>query len=72
MEKKLTPHGLRHTHVSILTELGVNLKTIMQRVGHKDMKTTIGIYTHVTNKLKKDTSQEINGYLKGIMKKISI
>jgi integrase len=68
IKKKMTPHKLRHTHISILTELGVDLKTIMDRVGHKDMETTIGVYTHVTNKMKKDTSQKMDQYLKGIRK----
>ena len=34
--KHLTTHIFRHTHISMLSELGVPLKTIMQRVGHND------------------------------------
>ena len=34
--KHLTTHIFRYTHISMLSELGVPLKTIMQRVGHND------------------------------------
>ena len=32
-------HCLRHTHGTILAEGGVNPKTVMERLGHKDIKT---------------------------------
>ncbi|WP_326515154.1 tyrosine-type recombinase/integrase [Staphylococcus hominis] len=54
IKKKVTTHTLRHTHISILTQLGVNIKTIQERVGHSDYKTTLSIYTHVTEKMAKD------------------
>jgi integrase len=69
ISKPLTPHGLRHTHISMLAEMGVDLKSIMERVGHKDMKTTIEIYTHVTNKMKKNTSQKVTHYLRNVLKR---
>lgn len=53
-------HMLRHSHVSLLTELGVPIKTIMERVGHKDEKTTIQIYTHVTKKMKEDVVEKLD------------
>lgn len=52
--KSAGPHIFRHTHVTMLTEAEVDLKTIMDRVGHEDSKTTLGVYTHVTEKMKKD------------------
>lgn len=57
--KKATPHIFRHTHISMLTEAGVDLATIMERVGHEDIKTTMKIYTHVTNKMKQDASEKV-------------
>ncbi|AIQ59732.1 tyrosine-type recombinase/integrase [Paenibacillus borealis] len=56
--KKATPHIFRHTHVSFLAEAGVDLPTIMQRVGHDDSKTTLKVYTHVTEMMKKNSSQK--------------
>src|SRR5699024_11176846 len=50
--KKLTPHSFRHSHISMMTESGIDLPTIMQRVGHEDPDTTLKVYTHVTEKMK--------------------
>ncbi|KUP31878.1 hypothetical protein AU385_13925 [Bacillus halotolerans] len=47
------------THISMLTEARVDITTIMKRVGHDDMKTTMRIYTHVTEKMKEDASQKV-------------
>ncbi|WP_255247880.1 tyrosine-type recombinase/integrase [Paenibacillus sp. 7523-1] len=59
IKKKATPHIFRHTHVSMLAEAEVDLKTIMDRVGHEDAKTTLKIYTHVTKKMKKNATEKI-------------
>jgi len=59
IKKHATPHIFRHSHISMLTEAGVDLPTIMKKVGHDDMKTTMRIYTHVTEKMKKDASQKV-------------
>lgn len=58
-EKKLHPHILRHTHTSMLTEAGADLRAIMQRLGHTDAKTTLSVYTHVTEKMKIDTADKL-------------
>lgn len=42
-------HCLRHTHGTILAEGGVNPKTVMERLGHKDIKTTLQTYTFNTD-----------------------
>jgi site-specific recombinase XerD len=60
IKKHATPHIFRHTHVSMLTEAGVDITEIMERVGHDDMKTTLKIYTHVTKKMKKETSEKVH------------
>ncbi len=52
--KHLTTYIFRHTHISMLAELGVPLKTIMQRVGHNYPNTTLSIYTHVTKSMHDD------------------
>lgn len=58
--KHLTTHIFRHTHISMLAELGVPLKTIMQRVGHNDPNTTLSIYTHVTKSMHDDVIDKLN------------
>ncbi|WHA09722.1 tyrosine-type recombinase/integrase [Enterococcus montenegrensis] len=44
--KQITIHKLRHTHVSILSDLGVPLKDISARLGHKEVATTKEFYLY--------------------------
>lgn len=72
IKKHATPHIFRHTHISMLAEAGVDLPTIMQRVGHEDIDTTMQIYTHVTNKMKKDATTKIENLYGNILEKAEI
>lgn len=54
--KKIVFHGLRHTHATILIQNGENIKVISERLGHKDITTTLNIYTHVMAKMKENTA----------------
>lgn len=60
LKTKLSTHIFRHTHISMLAELGVPLNVIMDRVGHSDRGTTEKIYTHVTNKSKSELIKKLN------------
>ena len=40
-------HMLRHSHVTYLVNMGVPEKMIMERVGHKDPRMMMGVYTHI-------------------------
>lgn len=42
-------HCLRHTHGTILAENGVNPKTVMERLGHKNIETTLQTYIFNTD-----------------------
>ena len=57
--RALTPHALRHTHVSLLAEAGVQLDAISRRVGHDDSKVTKEIYLHITEKQKEKDNEQI-------------
>ena len=58
-DKKISSHIFRHTHISMLAELGLSLKSIMQRVGHNDPKTTLSIYTHVTDNMNNEMRNKL-------------
>lgn len=62
-DKKLSTHIFRHTHISILAELGVPLKAIMERVGHNDPRTTLSIYTHVSEAAKLEVVEKLNKFV---------
>lgn len=49
IKKQFRTYILRHTHISLLAEAGVDLNFIMNRVGHKNSDTTTKIYLHVTS-----------------------
>lgn len=59
INKHVTTHTLRHSHISLLSQLGVSLKAIMERVGHIDHKTTLQIYSHVTEQMDKDMMSKL-------------
>lgn len=47
--KPITPHGLRHTHASLLFESGIQPKEISDRLGHNNIRTTLDLYTHIND-----------------------
>ena len=48
IEKNLSSHVFRHSHISYLAETGLPIKSIMDRVGHANAKMTLEIYSHTT------------------------
>ena len=57
-------HSLRHTHTTFLVEAGYDPKSIQERMGHKDLKTTLNIYTHISTERKKQLGTNINFFTK--------
>ncbi|WP_096202101.1 tyrosine-type recombinase/integrase [Bacillus sp. FJAT-45350] len=60
---RITIHGLRHTHASLLFEAGANIKEVQERLGHSDIQMTMNIYTHVTDHVKEQTADKFQKYL---------
>ncbi|MFJ8064853.1 tyrosine-type recombinase/integrase [Psychrobacillus sp. NPDC096426] len=60
IKKQFRTYILRHTHISLLAEAGVDLNYIMNRVGHKNSNTTTQIYLHVTSGMRENASQKMH------------
>lgn len=59
----ISPHGLRHTHCSLLLSSGAPIPEVQKRMRHKDLQTTLSIYNHV---YKEDEKKVLKNYLKFI------
>lgn len=57
-------HSLRHTFTTRMCEAGVNVKVIQDALGHKDISTTLNIYTDVTKELKRAEFEGLDSYFK--------
>ncbi|WP_370640499.1 tyrosine-type recombinase/integrase [Salipaludibacillus sp. CUR1] len=44
---RISFHDLRHTHATIMLELGQNPKVVSERLGHSRVGVTLDIYSHV-------------------------
>ena len=53
-------HMLRHSHISLLAELGVPIRAIMERVGHRDPPITLTVYNHITQNVQDEMRGKLN------------
>lgn len=61
--KKIRVHDIRHSHASLLVELGFPILLISERLGHENINTTLQTYSHLyPNKQSEvaDKLQELN------------
>jgi integrase len=56
----LTPHGLRHTHKTLMEELGIPPKLMDERMGHEDGSVQ-SRYTHVTAGMRRQLLDGLTG-----------
>lgn len=62
--KQISFHALRHTHATLLIFNGENIKVISERLGHKNISTTLDTYTHVMDDMKNNTADLLDSVFK--------
>ena len=58
----ITPHQLRHAHATLLYEIGIDPKSAQKLLGHADFKTTLDIYTHISEERRASDFEKINSW----------
>lgn len=59
----VTPHQLRHAFATILFDADINTKSAQKMLGHADYKTTIEIYTYISEKRESSDAEKLNEFL---------
>ncbi|MEG1492618.1 MAG: site-specific integrase, partial [Oscillospiraceae bacterium] len=59
----LTAHVLRHGYATMLFEADVDVYTAQKLLGHSDIKTTMGIYTHLREQKENGSLEKLNNYV---------
>lgn len=62
--RKISPHGFRHTHVTLMIEIGVDPVNTAKRLGHTSSQMTINTYSHSTTKGEDKSINQFADYLK--------
>lgn len=62
-EVDFTLHQLRHTFCTMLYYSGISTKKAQQIMGHKTLKVTLEIYTHLDEEQEANSTQLLNDYL---------
>jgi len=62
---RITLKGLRHTHATLLLELGEHPKIVQERLGHSTITTTMNIYSHVTPTMQRAAVDRFAAHLDG-------
>lgn len=61
--RKITFHGLRHTHASLLLKTNTHPKVVSERLGHSKIQTTMDIYSHLFPSLQEDAANQLSELL---------
>lgn len=63
--KRITVHCMRHSHASMLVNMGFNPVEISRRLGHKKVTTTIETYCHESREAQEKIAERLGNYSMG-------
>lgn len=58
--KKIRIHDLRHSHASLLVEMGFSPLLVAERLGHEHVQTTMDTYSHLYSNKQKEVAQRLD------------
>ena len=61
----ITPHSLRHNYITLCWEHGIDPYETMKLVGHTSIKTTMDIYTHLSEAQFVKTAAKVDDMFSG-------
>lgn len=61
----ITLHQVRHTYASIALAVGVNPRVVADRLGHSDVKVTLGVYSHVLPGVHEEAAEKVSALIMG-------
>jgi len=62
-QPRVSWHSFRHTHATLLTEVGESIKTAQSLLGHSDLGTTLNTYAHVIPDSQRRAVERVAGVL---------
>lgn len=63
--RPITFHGLRHTSATLMLQAGIAPQVVQQRLGHKRIEITLGIYAHALPSMQQDAARRLGALLHG-------
>jgi integrase len=61
LPRTLRLYNLRHTHATMLLELGVHPKVVAERLGHASTRMTMDVYSHVLPGMQGQAARTVEG-----------
>ncbi len=58
LPENFNPYSARHSSATHLIGAGVDVKTVSKRLGHADVRITLGTYTHPTDEMEERAADE--------------
>lgn len=60
-------HDLRHSYAVAALQAGDDIKTVQENLGHHTAAFTLDTYGHVTERMKKESAQRMEGFIKDVL-----
>ena len=62
--KKIRIHDIRHSHASLLVEMGFSPLLIAERLGHEKVQTTMDTYSHLYPNKQVEVARQLDGIMR--------